>query len=169
LECLAYLGARAEASELIDEALNRLPAPGMPVGYGAVHLMVNAVEALTVLGERERVADLYASVTGVIQRADSVSGHFYDGRLLERVAGMAAMAGRRWEEAETHFRAALEQAESIPHRVEQAHTRRWYGQMLLDRNEPGDAGKAARLLEAAEELYRQMGMPRHQELTAALR
>jgi hypothetical protein len=104
-----------------------------------------------------------------MRRAQSVSGHFYDGRLLERVAGMAAMAGRRWDDAETHFRVALEQAEVVPHRAEQAHTRRWYGQMLVDRGDPGDATKAGRLLEVAEELYLQMRMPRHQELTAALR
>jgi class 3 adenylate cyclase/tetratricopeptide (TPR) repeat protein len=164
LECLAYVGARSEATRLIDEALNGLPVPGMPIGYGSVHLLVNAVEALIVLGDRERAAALYPSVVGAVRRSESVCGHYYDGRLFERVAGQAAMAGQRWHDAETHFRVALEQAERIPHRVEQAHTRRWYGQMLLDRDEPGDATKASRLLEDAEELYGQMGMLRHQAL-----
>lgn len=59
-------------------------------------------------------------------------------------------------------------AESLPHRPERAHTRRFYGQMLLERNGPGDRKQAEEVLRQAAEDYRRMGMPWHQELTASL-
>jgi hypothetical protein len=80
---------------------------------------------------------------------------------------MAAAAGSHWDVAEAHFLTALEQAEKLPHRPEQANTRRHYGAMLLRRGGPGDADRAGQLLSEAEALYRAMGMPRHVELTRA--
>lgn len=91
-----------------------------------------------------------------------------DCRLLERVAGMAAAAGSNWEVAEAHFTTALEQAETLPHRPEQAHTRRFYGSMLLRRDRPGDRARARQLLAHAEALYRDMGMPKHVTMVQAL-
>ncbi len=70
---------------------------------------------------------LYPLVVEAIERTGSVCGSIYDGRLIQRAAGIAAMAGGRYEEADAHFRTALEQSEAIPHRPEQAHTERWYG------------------------------------------
>ncbi len=168
LECLAYLGQRPEALALLDEALSELPDPGSPTGWGPWTVIFTGIESLTVLGERDRAADLYLHIVEGIGRTRAVSGCFYDGRLLERAAGIAAFAGQRWEESETHFQRALGQAERIPHRPEQAHTRRWYGQMLLDRNGPGDREQAQHQLRLAIEDYQRMGMPRHRELAAAL-
>jgi hypothetical protein len=70
--------------------------------------------------------------------------------------------------AEQHFSTALRQAAELPHRPEEAHTRRWYGQMMLDRAGPGDRQQAQRLLRLAVTDYERMGMRRHVELTAAL-
>jgi uncharacterized protein HemY len=98
-----------------------------------------------------------------------ISANPGDAKLLERSAGMAAAAGGQWEAAEAHFRAALEQAEKMPHRPEQAHTRRFYAVMLLERDGPGDRAEAQGLISEAEGLYRAMGMPKHVALTSALR
>jgi hypothetical protein len=91
-----------------------------------------------------------------------------DGRLLERVAAIAAAAGRQWEAAEEHFLDALRQADELPHRLEQAETRRFYARMLLERDGPGDRAEAAQMAAEAADLYRRMGMPRHFELAAGL-
>jgi tetratricopeptide (TPR) repeat protein len=168
IECLAYLGEGSEAMSLLDGAVSQLPEPGSPIGWGPCTIVLAGVEACVLLGEPERAAALYALTRETRRRTKSVSGNFYDGRLLERVAGIAAMAGRHWDESEAHFRAALEQAQTIPHRTEQAHTRRWYGQMLLERGSPGDGDRAEKVLAAAIDDYERMGMPRHRDLAAAL-
>jgi hypothetical protein len=67
-----------------------------------------------------------------------------------------------------HFLTALLQAAELPHRPEQAHTARWYGQMLLERDKPGDHEQAEKVLRQAVERYERMGMPRHRELAFAL-
>lgn len=168
LECLAYLGERSDALAVLETAEADVPEPGQPMGWGAWTVLISAVEGLTVLGEREWAARFYQHVVAGISRTKSVSGSFYDGRLLQRVAGIAAMAGTRWAESEAHFLQALDQAATIPHRVEEAHTRRWYGRMLLERGRPGDREEAAKVLAAAIGDYERMGMPRHRDMSAAL-
>jgi hypothetical protein len=81
---------------------------------------------------------------------------------------MAAAAGSQWEVAEAHFAAALEQAETLPHRPEQAHTRRFYGRFLIERGGAGDRDRARTLLEQAVTGYRGMGMPRHEVMAREL-
>ncbi|MGH9008361.1 MAG: tetratricopeptide repeat protein [Acidimicrobiia bacterium] len=112
-------------------------------------------------------AELYPLVRWCAERTGNVVLMQPDCRLLERGAGMAAAAGSNWDVAEAHFLTALEQAEKVPHRPEQANTRRFYADMLLRRAGPGDADRAGQLLAEAEALYRAMGMPRHVELTRA--
>src|SRR5688572_29465442 len=77
-----------------------------------------------------------------------------------RSPGLSTGTGR-WEESEAQFQKALAEAETIPHRPEQAHTRRFYGQMLLERSGRGDVARAGEVLRQAVEDYRRMGMPRH--------
>lgn len=85
------------------------------------------------------------------------------------MAGIAAAAGEQWEAAEDHFGTALRQAEELPHYLEQAETRRFYSQMLLERRARGDRARAAGLLEEAMTQYEAIGMPRHQEMAKTLR
>ena len=66
--------------------------------------------------------------------------------------------------AETHYQKVLKQAHEIPFRSEQAEVRRWYAQMLLERNAAGDHDKARALLGEASEMYRTIGMPKHLEM-----
>ena len=167
-ECLAYRGERSEALALLDATADQTARPGRPNGWGWWARLFSTVEGLTVLGEERRAAELYPLVVEAIERTGSVCGSFYDGRLIQRAAGIAAMAGARYSEAESHFANALQQAESIPHRPEQAHTRRWLGQMLLERSGDGDREQAERLFHQAIEAYERMDMPRHRDLVAAL-
>jgi hypothetical protein len=145
-----------------------LPRPGEPCGWGSWAILGGSLETLLILGERDAAAELYHLIRWCMERTGSVILQQPDCRLLERLAGMAAAAGSDWDAAESHFLAALHQAAALPHRPEQAHTRRFYAAMLLERDRPGDRDEAARLIRQAEDRYKHMGMPRHQELTAGL-
>jgi tetratricopeptide (TPR) repeat protein len=81
---------------------------------------------------------------------------------------MAAAAGGQWQKAEEHYQTALRQAHELPFVIEQPEVRRWYARMLMDRNAPGDRDKARQLLTEAIAMYRQIGMPKHQEMAQAL-
>jgi hypothetical protein len=89
-------------------------------------MLVSVVEGLVVLGETRQAAALYPLVRHCMDRTGAVHVYPNDARLLERIAGMAAAAGAQWDVAEAHFATALYQAERLPHRPEQAHTRRFF-------------------------------------------
>jgi hypothetical protein len=89
-------------------------------------------------------------------------------RFTQTVAGMAATAARQWKAAEGHFQTALQQAESIPHSLEQAEIGRFHAMMLIDRGARGDREKARKLLGEALETYTRIGMPRHIEIARHL-
>ena len=97
-----------------------------------------------------------------IETGTVVSPHSH--RLLQTIAGIAAASGGQWEQAEHHYQTALSQAHEIPFRSEQPEVRRWYAQMLLDLNAPGERDKARTLLGEAVAMYEQIGMPRHVEM-----
>ena len=166
-EHLAYAGDRAGAMALLDKAEdNRLPVAGRPNAWGRWMMLLSAVEGLYVMGERDRAARLYDLVVECIQQTRAVCPNYYDARLPERAAGIAAAAGRRWDDAERHFRTALQQSADLPHLPEQAHTRRFFAAMLLERDGPGDRAAANQMAAEAAELYRRMGMPRHLAMVA---
>ena len=119
------------------------------------------------IGERDRAAGLYPLLReymGLDRRHTALL------RCLSPRAGrgIGAAAGGQWDLAEEHFRTALRQAEELPFEIEGAETRRWYAQMLLDRNGPGDRDRARSLVEEAIPVYRRIGMPRHEELARRL-
>ena len=168
-ECLAYIGDREAALALLDGADdNRMPKPGQPNGWGPWMVLLSTVEGLYIMGEHERAAGFYDLVVECMERTRSVCPHYNDMRLPERTAGIAAMAGRCWDDAEEHFRTALRQAAELPHLPEAAHTRRFFATMLLARDGPGDRAEAAALIDEAREAYRSMGMPRHAAMMDAL-
>jgi tetratricopeptide (TPR) repeat protein len=167
-EQLAYLGAAGEALELLDTWKGRLPRAGEPAPWGAWQMLFSAVEGLVVLGQRERAASYYPPLLDALATG-TVAGNYHDGRLIERVAGIAAAAGADWSSAERHYSTALAQAGELPHVLEQLHTRLWYGRMLLDRRGPRDEDRAAQLLAEAAEGYRRFGLVRHQALSRAAR
>ncbi len=82
----------------------------------------------------------------------------------EKFAGIAATRAGRFDEAIEHFEAALRQAHELPHKIEQPEVRRWYAYILIERNAPGDVGKARTLIAEAIAMYTTIGMPLHIEL-----
>jgi tetratricopeptide (TPR) repeat protein len=164
---LAYCGNRAQVLAVLEDKRDDLPRPGQPNGWGPWHIPLASIEALWLVGERDRAADLYPLVREFMATTGVVLTIFHP-RLVERVAGIAAAAGQQWDVAESHFHSALRQAEELPFVLEQAETRRFYAQMLLERNRPGDREKGRRFLEEAIVTYRRIGMPRHEELARGL-
>ena len=86
---------------------------------------------------------------------------FLTADLLHLRAGTAAAAGEQWKAAEEHYEIALRQAQELPHKIARPEVRRWYAQMLRDRNAAGDRDKARTMLSDAIEMYQAIGMPRH--------
>jgi tetratricopeptide (TPR) repeat protein len=168
LLALAYGGRTDDVVAALDNRRADLPQRGRPSFWGSWHMAAAAIEALAVAGERQRAADFYPlirefmSTTGVVLQA---YGPYH---LIERIAGIAAAAGRQWDLAEEHFRTALRQAEELPVEHEGAETGRFYAEMLLDRNDPGDRDQARSLVEEALLVYRRIGMPRHEEMARRL-
>ncbi len=159
---LAYLGRREEAVKMFDEARDRLPRSGHSI-WGAQAILHGAVEGLAILGERAEAAVLYPQVLETFETG-SITVRAYDARLSATIAGIAAHAGERWDEAEQHFADAIKIAEESPFLFEAADARRFYAAMLADRDAPGDKEKARQLLEEALDTYRGAGTVRHVEL-----
>ena len=160
--CECFLNHRETALDMLDERRTGLPGSGQANTAGAWTMLLNVIEGLALLRERKAAAALYPLALEAIE-TETVSG--WDARrLLQTVAGIAAAAGGQWEQAETHYQMALRQAHEIPFRSEQPEARRWYAQMLLDRNASGDRDKARTLLGEAVEMYHTIGMPRHVEM-----
>jgi tetratricopeptide (TPR) repeat protein len=129
-------------------------------------MLLGFTEALYLAGEAEAAAALLPLITQAL-----TMGHewmAFDGRLIQTRAGIAAAAARRWEQAERHYHAALQLAEALSSRIEQADLRRLYARMLLDRDQPGDRERAQSLLSKATDAYRNIGMPRYEALSSTL-
>jgi DNA-binding SARP family transcriptional activator/class 3 adenylate cyclase len=163
----AYTGARDVALGMLADGLEELPRAGGPNRFGPWTMLGAVVESLAVLGEYDRAAAYHPVLVEAL--ADGVvGGNYHDVRLFQRVAGIAAAAGRHYDDAEAHFDAALRLAEELPHRIEGLETKRFYARMLLDRDGAGDEEQAVKLLSEAMAGYSQLGMSRHSALAEAM-
>ena len=163
---MAYGGDHAGALAVLHEKRAWLPCSGRPNTIGSWWMLALAVEGLVILGEQSQAGQLYPLVRELVDTGAVVLWPIF--RFTQTIAGMAAAAAHQWEAAEDHFQTALRQAESVPHRLEQAEIRRFQAMMLMDRTAPGDREKAQTRLNEALESYKSIGMPRHVEMTQAL-
>ena len=160
---LAHLGRREEALAMLEQARGRMPESGRHATWGSWSILHGAVEGLCLLGEHDEAAALYPKVLET-RRTGSLLARAYDVRLTETIAGLAALSGKKWDEAEGHFREAIRQAEAAPVVLETADARRFYATMLAERDAPGDRDHARELLDEALDVYRGAGMSRHTEI-----
>jgi tetratricopeptide (TPR) repeat protein len=163
---MAYAGDRASAFEILDEKRTWLARSGQQNTRGSWWMLALVIEGLVMLGEQAQAAQLYPLIPEFLDTGAVVLCPIF--RFTQTIAGIAAAAARRWEAAEEHFQMAMQQAESVPHRLEQSEIRRFQAMMLLDRAVPGDREKARTLLSEALETYSHIGMPRHIEMTQKL-
>jgi DNA-binding SARP family transcriptional activator/tetratricopeptide (TPR) repeat protein len=115
------------------------------------------IEVAAVLGDVDRAAVLHRLLEPYADLV-VVDPHVFSTGSAARYLGMAASTCGRFDEAERHFLAALELDERIGARPWLADTQSSYGQMLLARNEPGDAKRARELIEQALATYNELGM-----------
>jgi tetratricopeptide (TPR) repeat protein len=163
---MAYAGDRDSAFALLDQKRTSLPVSGQPNTRGSWLMLALVIEGLAMLGERSQAAELYPLMGELLDIGAVALWPVL--RLTQTIAGVAAAAASQWKEAETHFQIAMQQAEHFPQRLEQAEIRRFRAMMLIDRGARGDRGEAQRLLNEALLSYRQIGMPRHIEITRTL-
>jgi tetratricopeptide (TPR) repeat protein len=164
----------------LEERREGLPRPGRGNTLGAWEFLVGAVEGLAVLGEREEAAKLHPLVLEAVNSGALV---YWSWGLFQSLAGIAAACGGQWENAEDHYQTALRQAHELPVAIAQPEVRRWYARMLIDRArsehpEPvegrpsrssgADLEKARQLFTEAIAMYRQIGIPKHQEVAEEL-
>lgn len=153
------------ARPLLEEYAEFLPTGKRLNTVGAYNLLMYWVECAVLMGEDERAAEYYEAVVGQI-RCDAVTCYFP--LLLERIAGIAAMAGGRFDQAEQHFQTALAQAEALNFVSELGDTRRWHAVMLLRRGKPGDENTARELLRESIAAYGANAMPKHEVIAQDL-
>jgi len=165
--CQVYLGHRPEALALFEEKRPELPRSGRPNMWGWWAQLMAFTEGLYVLGQREEAAGFHPVLVEA-RSTGAITTSYIEGRLLERIAGISAVAGEQWDVAEEHFRLALRQADDLPHQLERLETRRFYAQMLAERDGPGDRERARQLLEEATLGYARLGMPRHEAMAREL-
>ena len=166
LLAMAYGGAR-DTRAFLDNHRSWLPIAGEPNRAGAWLLLPAMVEALAMLADRRGAFELYPLFPELLQTGTVITYGAGLG-LVEKTAGIAAAAGERWSDAEAHFERAHQQADEIPHRIDQADVRRWRAWMLLDRDGPGDRDQARELLGHARGIYDEIGMPIHVKIANEL-
>jgi len=163
---MAYAGDRCGALTILQEKRGWLPSPGRQNTSGSWLMLALVIEGLGILGEQAQAAQLYPLVGELVGTGAVALWPIF--RFTHTVAGIAAAAARDWDASEDHFQIALQQAESVPHCLEQAEIRRFHAMILMDRAAPRDREQARKLLGEALETYTRIGMPRHIEITRAL-
>jgi tetratricopeptide (TPR) repeat protein len=163
---MAYAGDHTGPIASLDLKRSWLPRLGQRNPRHSWSMLALVIEGFAMLAERSRAAELYPLARELISTGAVTVWPIY--RLTQTIAGVAAAAASQWEAAEEHFQIAMQQAESIPNRLEETEIQRFRAMMLIDRAAPGDHEKAQTLLREALESYERIGMPRHVEMTQAL-
>lgn len=153
---LAYAGRGDEAAAVVDGLRPSFPVQGRVNTIGSWNLLFGCVEALAVAGRREEAAALRPLVEDALEhRGEWIT---FDCRLTRTRLALAAFAGGRLEEAEEHFRSAIERAEELELRIEAADVRRLYAALLSERGGEADRDTARDLLDRATREYAAMEM-----------
>jgi class 3 adenylate cyclase len=143
---------------LLADQRGALPDPGERASIGRTSMVIFAAYGCVVSALHDEAAALYPLVA---ERTDQIPIGLFDLVLTQRVAGMAAAAAERWDDAARHFEAALQQAEEFPNRIDEPQVRHWFGKMLLDRGRPQDHARGREMVGSAIDRYTTIGMPLH--------
>lgn len=153
---LADLGRDGEAGRQLDllhsnDACHRSPA-----------VTALAAEAAAALGSPEHAEALHGPLAS---HATVFAGSH---GAVSRHLGLVCHVLGRWDEAEQHFRAALDANRAAGAPVLVAHTRRHYSALLRARGDEGDWEHAVDLLAQAATVYRRLDIGRLAEEAEAI-
>ena len=112
----AYAGDPDTLSVCADR-LRGLPASPGPILIGHVGTVLGATEALAVIGERDRAHTLYPWILELMKGGMVMPAGLMM-TLNETGAGIAAACGAQSETTERHHKAALQQADEMPNKIE---------------------------------------------------
>lgn len=152
----AWRGEIDVCRRLLEENQPRMSEAGRRPSIGQFLSTLTTIQACVVARLPDEAAALYPHV---VEWVDDMPVSGFDLALTDRVAGMAAAAAERWDDAVRHFEAALRRAEEIEDELDLPQIEHWYGEMLLERDEPGDRTRAEKLLASAVGRYQELGMP----------
>lgn len=153
---LARMGRRAEATAVID----RLAAAGFPLVVDAAWLEVIAgvADACAQLGHRDAAQQLLPIISPYADRfATGAIGAICFGSMRRHLGLLAHCAGDL-DEADAHFRRALQANRRAGATLVIAHTQRQHAALLRERAGAGDDAEAEAMLTEANETYRQLGL-----------
>jgi tetratricopeptide (TPR) repeat protein len=109
------------------------------------------------LGDATRARTLYKLLSPHTARNACTADYISTGS-VSRSLGVVASTLSRWQDAERHFEDALQANGRMGARPWLAHAQHEYARMLLTRDEPGDRGRASRLLASCLGAFRELGM-----------
>jgi tetratricopeptide (TPR) repeat protein len=146
----------AEALAMLRAGQVPLRKPDGPGPAGLWAALCTAVEGLARLGCREDILALAPLVEELRTKELVIAGGWT--LPLATVSGIVNRWAERWDDAESDFRRAIGQMDSIPMHHLRGQAREWYADMLRARNGAGDRDHAERLLTEAVGIYTAMGM-----------
>jgi class 3 adenylate cyclase/tetratricopeptide (TPR) repeat protein len=149
----AWRGDAQRCRAMFEERRPLFPRVGDIGPIGPNMMLMLTIEGCAVAGLRDVQADLYPAMA---ERVEPIRIVGFDVLVAARMAGMAAAAAERWDDAERHFEDAL--AMPDPPRLERPRIEYWYADMLLERGRPGDADRARRLFASALDQFTATGM-----------
>lgn len=160
----ARIGDRAGAEAMLKEhpAALEPPSDSAVLRPGAWNRLASTAEALVLLDRGEEARRFTPLLHECLDRGSVL--RWSNSGLFHTVLAMVAATGDDAEEADRHFKAALDLAERLGHRIEEAEIRRVWGDALLER---GDGKRARPLFDAAATRYERLRMPRHVDLVRA--
>ena len=145
--------ARREFERLARRDFADLPRDSLWVGC-----IVYLTEVCAFLSDAARAATLYQLLLPYDGRAVFVGGQVVFHGAVSRYLGLLASTMELWQAAEQHFEDALAMNANMGARPWLAHAQHDYAVMLLVRHQPGDAERAAALLQDALSTARDLGM-----------
>ena len=162
----AMAGESDACRRLLSEARALLPEPGEPVTAGRLMMLYAAARGCAIVGLADEASALYPLVAARVN--EMAIGDFWDVALAHRIAGMAAAAGKGWDEAEMHFAEARRQVDEFPDPLDLPHVLHCHAAMLLARGKPEDRERAHTMLDEALAGFRRFGMAWHTAAVEAL-
>jgi hypothetical protein len=162
-------GDRDECRRQLDERL-AVVQEGSLMTMGRLGEIAGLVEGCALLGWVDEADVLVAHLEPWVE---TVPVRVYDGGCFARIAGMAATAGERWDDAVRWFEVALSHIDTYNVRFDAPVIRHRYAEMLARRGDPADRARALELATAAVDAYREIGiavyLPDAERLALSLR
>jgi hypothetical protein len=160
---------RPDEARAAFESLAADDFAGLPRDTFWLAAMAGLADVCASLGDTQRAPVLYRLLEPYADRNVMMTPGTACSGAAARPLGRLAATLRRWHDAIRHFEAAQQLNERLGGRHFVAHTQAQYADMLVRRGHPGDARRAAGLLDAALATYTVLGMIRHRERAARIR